>query len=601
MLFRPWATPELTSVGRLPMHSVVHTDRIALDGRWRFQLLHTPEQETAAQWSKVDVPGCWTMQGFFDRPHYTNVQMPFPGNPPQLPEVNPTGVYERDFDLPAGVGRRAPRRPPRRGRRECPDRFRQRAAGRHQQGLAPGGRVRRHEHRPAGGQLHHPARGEVVRRHLHRGSGRVVARRDHSLGVPLRHAARPSSRRAGQRRPGGRSSDRNVRAAGRRRSRRRRPGKRLDGRGDAGRSRAPRRGRAVRRRRAGRRRQPRRLGAAEPSSLRHGGEARVGRPGRGRKGPVGGARAGAAPAARRPSDDPNRDRRRPAMVRRAAAPLPAARRPAVALGRGGRGGGPAGRLPAGRGRGPPPAHQRRRRAHSRREPPRLRSAHRAPRIARVDAGGPRGDEAVRLQRRPDVPLSQRPGVPGSHRRARPVRRRRGRHRVARLHRRHLRRPALPQRLRGPRRSHGPPRQEPRFGDPVVARKRVRPRCQPGRRGGLHPPLRSEPADPLRGRDPVGLVERPEGQRRHLPDVSAHLRHRRPRRIGPAAPPADHVRVLACHGQQQRHAGRVLGRDRGHGRPPGWIHLGVVGPRPGPTAARRHDSLGLRRRLRRRAQ
>ncbi len=108
MLSRPWATPELTSVGRLPMHSVVHADRFALDGRWRFQLLHTPEEEPAAQWGEVDVPGCWTMQGFFDLPHYTNVQMPFPGNPPQLPEVNPTGVYERDFDLPAGwvAGRR---------------------------------------------------------------------------------------------------------------------------------------------------------------------------------------------------------------------------------------------------------------------------------------------------------------------------------------------------------------------------------------------------------------------------------------------------------------------------------------------------------------
>ena len=101
MMPRPWATPELTSVGRLPMHSVPHGDRIVLDGRWRFQLLHTPEQDLAADWSEVEVPGCWTMQGFFDLPHYTNVQMPFPGDPPHLPDVNPTGIYERDFDLPA--------------------------------------------------------------------------------------------------------------------------------------------------------------------------------------------------------------------------------------------------------------------------------------------------------------------------------------------------------------------------------------------------------------------------------------------------------------------------------------------------------------------
>jgi beta-galactosidase len=108
MFSRPWVMPELTSVDRLPMHSVPHTDRVVLDGRWRFQLLHTPEEKLAADWSEVDVPSCWTMsgsadplRGFFDLPHYTNVQMPFPGDPPHLPDVNPTGVYEREFDLPA--------------------------------------------------------------------------------------------------------------------------------------------------------------------------------------------------------------------------------------------------------------------------------------------------------------------------------------------------------------------------------------------------------------------------------------------------------------------------------------------------------------------
>ncbi len=101
MTARPWLAPELTALNRLPMHSVPHTDRLDLDGRWRFQLLHTPEEELAASWSDVDVPGCWTMQGFWDLPHYTNVQMPFPGDPPALPQTNPTGVYERDFELTA--------------------------------------------------------------------------------------------------------------------------------------------------------------------------------------------------------------------------------------------------------------------------------------------------------------------------------------------------------------------------------------------------------------------------------------------------------------------------------------------------------------------
>jgi beta-galactosidase len=39
------------------------------------------------------------MQGF-DRPQYTNTDMPFPGPPPRVPDDNPTGVYRRNVTLP---------------------------------------------------------------------------------------------------------------------------------------------------------------------------------------------------------------------------------------------------------------------------------------------------------------------------------------------------------------------------------------------------------------------------------------------------------------------------------------------------------------------
>ena len=111
MIFRPWATPELTAVNRLPMHSVPHLDRLPLDGRWQFQLLPGPEAESTVTWSQADVPGCWTMSGSADPllgtsdlPHYTNVQMPWPEQPPLPPDANPTGLYRREFDLPAGWG-----------------------------------------------------------------------------------------------------------------------------------------------------------------------------------------------------------------------------------------------------------------------------------------------------------------------------------------------------------------------------------------------------------------------------------------------------------------------------------------------------------------
>ena len=86
-LVRPWLAPEITSIQRLPMHSVPHTDRIELDGSWSFQLLREPDADPGPDWSTATVPGCWTMQGFDDRPQYTNVQMPFAGRPP---EVRPT-------------------------------------------------------------------------------------------------------------------------------------------------------------------------------------------------------------------------------------------------------------------------------------------------------------------------------------------------------------------------------------------------------------------------------------------------------------------------------------------------------------------------------
>src|SRR5664280_1141458 len=119
---RPWDAPEITSWGRLPMHAVAHRDdeegveRIPLDGLWRFELFGTPEQAIAAvevPCSQIAVPGCWTVQSFDDvhgvgdLPHYTNVQMPWPQLPPHPPSANPTGVYERDLDVPASwAGRR---------------------------------------------------------------------------------------------------------------------------------------------------------------------------------------------------------------------------------------------------------------------------------------------------------------------------------------------------------------------------------------------------------------------------------------------------------------------------------------------------------------
>ncbi|MDR2759352.1 MAG: DUF4981 domain-containing protein [Spirochaetaceae bacterium] len=148
-----WENPEIQGFNRLPMGSPLLAfasaqealaDAVAgpefrrpednpcylgLDGTWRFRLIPNPGEDVpegpvpsappwtkpdfnAGSWADIRVPGTWTLQTGpdgkpFDKPHYTNVQMPFEGVPPNAPEHNPTGLYRRTFTLPGNwKGRR---------------------------------------------------------------------------------------------------------------------------------------------------------------------------------------------------------------------------------------------------------------------------------------------------------------------------------------------------------------------------------------------------------------------------------------------------------------------------------------------------------------
>lgn len=47
---------------------------------------------------KISVPSNWQMHGY-DIPHYTNVEYPYPVDPPYVPTDNPAGVYSRTFTV----------------------------------------------------------------------------------------------------------------------------------------------------------------------------------------------------------------------------------------------------------------------------------------------------------------------------------------------------------------------------------------------------------------------------------------------------------------------------------------------------------------------
>lgn len=77
----------------------------SLNGTWKFHYdaspFEAPIWETAnvTDWDEVVVPGMWQMQGY-GRPQYTNIDYPFPVNPPNMSFANPTGSYWREFEVP---------------------------------------------------------------------------------------------------------------------------------------------------------------------------------------------------------------------------------------------------------------------------------------------------------------------------------------------------------------------------------------------------------------------------------------------------------------------------------------------------------------------
>ncbi len=128
---RDWCNPELVHRNRLPSRTPFipyPTEKLAreelrgvspyfktLNGTWSFCWLPRPEAapedfaepgRDLSDWDALEVPSCWQMSMLYDLPGYTNVNYPIPCDPPFVPDENPTGLYVRDFRLPAAFGGR---------------------------------------------------------------------------------------------------------------------------------------------------------------------------------------------------------------------------------------------------------------------------------------------------------------------------------------------------------------------------------------------------------------------------------------------------------------------------------------------------------------
>ena len=100
-----WENPTVTGKNKLPPHADRNfPEKLDLCGKWSFgsfpaaeYLEHFTGSELPDQ---LEVPSHPELAGY-DIPIYTNIQYPFPPDPPHVPhDRNPVSVYRRDFELP---------------------------------------------------------------------------------------------------------------------------------------------------------------------------------------------------------------------------------------------------------------------------------------------------------------------------------------------------------------------------------------------------------------------------------------------------------------------------------------------------------------------
>lgn len=80
----------------IPKGQAIYT---LLNGVWDFQYYENGDAVEEFTFNdKIDVPSCWQLRGY-EGPNYTNINYPYPCDPPFVPDINPMGVYRRTFNI----------------------------------------------------------------------------------------------------------------------------------------------------------------------------------------------------------------------------------------------------------------------------------------------------------------------------------------------------------------------------------------------------------------------------------------------------------------------------------------------------------------------
>jgi len=101
---RQYENPQKTSENRMKPRSYYIPEGVSeytlLNGEWDFAYFASDNDvpEKIEKWNKIPVPSCWQIEGY-ENPNYSNVNYPYPVDPPFVPDDNPCGIYKREFKI----------------------------------------------------------------------------------------------------------------------------------------------------------------------------------------------------------------------------------------------------------------------------------------------------------------------------------------------------------------------------------------------------------------------------------------------------------------------------------------------------------------------
>ncbi|MCQ2448941.1 MAG: glycoside hydrolase family 2, partial [Clostridia bacterium] len=101
---RIYENPEKTSQNRNKAASYYlpkgASQCLSLNGKWDFRFFEKEIDipEKIEQWDGIDVPSCWQLKGY-ENPNYSNINYPYPCDPPFVPDENPCGIYRKTVSV----------------------------------------------------------------------------------------------------------------------------------------------------------------------------------------------------------------------------------------------------------------------------------------------------------------------------------------------------------------------------------------------------------------------------------------------------------------------------------------------------------------------